>query len=237
MSDATILVVEDEPDINHILCVNLRKDGHRVLSAASGEAGLKLARRRRPDLAVLDIMLPRMDGLELMRALHREFPVPVLFLTAKKDEIDRILGLKFGAEDYLTKPFSVGELSARVQAILRRRGRASSARRLDGAPLSVGRLVVDFERHEARVGGRLLRLSPREFRLLRVMAAAEGRVLSRERLMEGLWDGDSNVDPRTVDQHVARLRKKLLSERGLIVTVNNFGYQLRIAAAPAGRKS
>jgi len=225
--DATVLVVDDERDINFILCSNLKREGFRTLSAFSAEAGLEQAKKHRPDLFILDIMLPKMDGLELMRLIRQDSNAPILFLTAKKDEIDRILGLKLGADDYIVKPFSVREVIARVKAILRRthgavRGKTKSVARIGG-------IEMDFERHEVKVSGKRLNLSPREFQLLKLLAEAEGKVLSRERLAREIWGDDESVeiDIRTIDQHVARLRKKLLSERGRIVTISNFGYQIR----------
>ncbi|MBI3299904.1 MAG: response regulator transcription factor [Elusimicrobia bacterium] len=226
MSQATLLIVEDDPDISFILCECLKKAGHRVLTAKSAEEGVELARRRQPDLMVVDIMLPKMDGLELVRVLRQESEVPVILLTAKSDEVDRILGLKLGADDYIVKPFSVAEVASRVKAILRRTAPAARGR---GGKLRVGGIEMDFDRHEVTVNGRSPSLSPREFQLLRLLVEAQGRALSREILSKTLWgeDRSSEIDVRTVDQHIARLRKKLQGERHRIATVSHFGYQFK----------
>ncbi|MBI3548345.1 MAG: response regulator transcription factor [Elusimicrobia bacterium] len=227
MSEPTILIVEDERDINYILRTNFKKEGYNVLSATTAEAGLKLARQHRPDICILDIMLPNMDGLEMMKVLRQESQTPVLFLTAKKDEIDRILGLKMGADDYITKPFSIRELNYRVKAILNRT--AFQARTGESGSLRMGELEVDLEKHDVRVKGKSVTLAPREFQLLKLLIEAEGKVLSREQLAVCIWGDDESIDIdiRTVDQHIARLRRKLGAERHRVATVNNFGYQVR----------
>ena len=226
--EATVLVVDDEKDINFILTSNLKKEGYKVLSAGSAEAGLELAKKHHPDLYLLDIMLPKLDGLEMMRIVRQDSQAPILFLTAKKDEIDRILGLKLGADDYIVKPFSVREVLARVKAILRRT--MNSPRKAAQKVMKVGDIEMDFERHEVKVNGKRLTLSPREFQLLKLLAEAEGKVLSREKLSQEIWGNDESVeiDIRTIDQHIARLRKKLLNERDRIATISNFGYQIRM---------
>jgi two-component system alkaline phosphatase synthesis response regulator PhoP len=225
----TLLIVEDERDINYLLRTHFKKEGYTVFAAGTAEAGLKLAQKHRPDLFLLDITLPKMDGLELMQKLRETSSAPVLFLTAKKDEVDRILGLKMGADDYITKPFSIRELSLRVKAILRHTAPAAQAS--DAKVIRVGGVVLDFERHEVRVNGRPVGLAPKEFLLLKLLIEADGKVLSREQLARNIWGEDESMEfeIRTVDQHIARLRKKLLTERGLIATVSNFGYQIRKA--------
>ncbi len=234
----TILIVEDEPDINYVLTSHFKMEGYGVLSAGSAEAGLKLAQARHPDLFILDITLPKMDGLELMRKLREFSAAPVLFLTAKRDEIDRIIGLKLGADDYITKPFSVRELSLRVKAILRHTtGRAQAGKKL----VKLGGIEVDFERHEVKVNDAPVSLAPKEFELLRLLIEADGKILSRDQLAQSLWGVEQGLemDVRVVDQHVARLRKKLLSERVRVATVSNFGYQIKKAdrALSAGGKA
>lgn len=224
---AKILVVEDEKALSRIVRYSLEKDGHRVVVAEDGEAGLALARREKPDLVILDIMLPKLDGLEVCRALRASSPVPILFLTAKKSEVDRVLGLKLGADDYVTKPFSVAELAARVEALLRRAGTGKA-----GAPSGVrraGELEVDVERHEVSVGGKAVAVTPREFTFLKLLLEADGRVLTRDVILETVWGVDRSIeiDTRTVDQHIARLRRKLGSEGARIVTVINSGYKLK----------
>ncbi|MFI5361792.1 MAG: response regulator transcription factor [Elusimicrobiota bacterium] len=219
----TIVLVDDEKDIVRLLRHNLEKEGFDVLSASDGESGLKLIRRSEPDLVVLDINLPKMDGIELLGVLRRESDVPVIFLSGKGAEMDRILGLKLGADDYVVKPFSVGELRARIAARLRRPAPAP-----DRGKASAGGIEADFEKHEVRVKGKSLRLTPKEFLVLKLLLGANGKVLSRDQLLETIWghEKDMEIDTRTVDQHVARLRRKLGGQAKRIVTVSNFGYKL-----------
>ncbi len=195
-----------------------------MLAARDAESGLRSIRRSKPDLVILDIMLPRMDGLELLRLLRRESRTPVILLSAKRSETDRILGLKLGADDYVVKPFSHGELLARVEARLRPAARPDGER-----PAAIGAMAVDFARHQVTVKGKRVRLAPKEFSLLRLLVEADGKVLSRDRLLELIWGHEKgmDIDTRTVDQHVARLRRKLGEAGALIATVPNFGYQLR----------
>ncbi len=222
-----ILIVEDEADINYVLRANFKKEGYSVLSAVTGEAGLKLAQSENPDIYILDINLPKMDGLELMRKIREFSASPILFLTAKRDEIDRILGLKLGADDYITKPFSIRELSLRVKAILRHT--TGSAQASKDKPVKIGGIEVDFARHEVKVNGASVSLAPKEFELLQLLIEADGKILSRDQLAQSLWGPDQGLemDIRIVDQHIARLRKKLLGERERIVTVSNYGYQIK----------
>jgi len=196
-----------------------------VLAAYDAESGLKLIRKAAPDLVVLDIALPKMDGLELLGVLRRESDVPVILLSGKGGEMDRILGLKLGADDYVVKPFSIAELHARIAARLRR---ARPAAKTKKAAAAAGALQMDFERHEVRAGGRPVRLAPKEFLVLRLLLEADGKVLSRERLLADVWGHEPglDLDTRTVDQHVARLRRKLGAQGRLIATVPNFGYKL-----------
>lgn len=224
---AKILVVEDEKALSRIVRYNLEKDGHRVVVAEDGEAGLALARREKPDLVILDIMLPKLDGLEVCRALRASSQVPILFLTAKKSEVDRVLGLKLGADDYVTKPFSVAELSARVEALLRRAGAGKTT--ASSGVRRAGGLEVDVERHEVSVNGKPVAVTPREFTFLKLLLEADGRVLTRDVILETVWGVDRSIeiDTRTVDQHIARLRRKLGPEGGRIVTVINSGYKLK----------
>jgi DNA-binding response OmpR family regulator len=224
---ATILIVEDETDINYVLRSNFKKEGYNVLAASSAEAGLKLAQVNKPDIFVLDITLPKMDGLELMQKLREFSASPVLFLTAKRDEIDRIIGLKLGADDYITKPFSIRELSLRVKAILRHTtGKPQAGKE---KLVNVGGIGVDFERHEVKVNGAPVSLAPKEFQILRLLIEADGKILSRDQLSQSLWGAEQGLemDIRIVDQHIARLRKKLGAERDRVATVSNFGYQIK----------
>jgi two-component system, OmpR family, alkaline phosphatase synthesis response regulator PhoP len=228
MPNEKILLIEDERDLVFLLKSNLRREGYNLVSARTAESGLALARKHKPDLIVLDVMLPKMDGFELIKVLRRETSVPVLFLTARKSEIDRVLGLKLGADDYVTKPFSVQELAARIQAILHR-ARHKEEENGNGVA-RFGALEVDFDRHEVRVNGKYRDLAPREFQLLKLLIDAKGKVLSRDHLLECIWGVDKGmeVSTRTVDQHIARLRRKLAGERERIVTVTNFGYQIKM---------
>ncbi|MBI4371130.1 MAG: response regulator transcription factor [Elusimicrobia bacterium] len=226
MAREKILVVEDDANIVKLLRYNLEKEGWRVVAAADGEAGLAALRRERPDLVVLDAMLPKLDGFELLKLARREFRAPVLMLTARKEEVDRVLGLELGADDYVTKPFSVREFCARVKALLRR---AAAPEAASGGVLRAGGVELDYERYEARVRGKAVALTSKEFEFLKVLLQAGGRVLSRDRLLEKVWGYDRalDLDTRTVDQHVARLRDKLGPESGLVATVKNVGYRLK----------
>ena len=195
-----------------------------MLSAGSAEGGLKAVRASKPHLIILDIMLPGIDGLEFLRLLRRESRTPVILLSAKRGESDRILGLKLGADDYVVKPFSHGELLARVEARLR-----PATEPANGQMASVGGMSIDVDRHQVTVKGKLVRLAPKEFSLLRLLVEADGKVLSRDQLLELIWGHEKSmeIDTRTVDQHVARLRRKLGPEGSRITTVPNFGYQVR----------
>jgi DNA-binding response OmpR family regulator len=225
----TILLVEDERDIAFILGQTFRAEGFAFVVAETAEDGLKLARKHKPALIISDIMLPRMDGLSMVKELRRESQIPVLFLTARKDESDRIRGFQVGADDYLAKPFSMRELVCRVRAVLRRKASRAAPASEEGVKL--GSLELDFARREARVNGKYRHLAPREFQLLRMLVEADGKVLTREHLLKEIWGYDESigVSTRTVDQHIARLRRKLLAERKRLVTVKNVGYRLKPA--------
>ncbi|MFH2204936.1 MAG: response regulator transcription factor [Elusimicrobiota bacterium] len=224
MARKKVLIVEDEKGLVKLIKYNFEKEGYAVAAAYDGEAGLALARKDKPDLILLDIMLPKMDGLSLCKALRQDSRIPIIFLTAKKSEIDRILGLKLGGDDYVTKPFSIAELLARVEAVLRRSG--ADAPRGSGT-LKAGRLEVDLDRHLVRVEGKEVALTPKEFEFLRLLLEADGKVVSRDRILEQVWGYDRaiDIDTRTVDQHIARLRRKLKSEGKRIVTVTGAGYR------------
>lgn len=223
-----ILIVEDEKDLVRLLRYNLEKENYKVLSANDAETALSIVRKSKPELIMLDIMLPKMDGLEFLRILRKESQIPVVLLTAKRSEMDRILGLKLGADDYVVKPFSVGELQARIEALLRRS--APPPPNEGKKPVTVGRIEVDFERHEIQVAGKRAELTPKEFELLKLLIEANGKVLSRDQLLEQIWGHgkDMEIDTRTVDQHIARLRRKLRVESDRIATVTNFGYQMKM---------
>ena len=224
-SGGTILVVDDEANIADLVELYLRKEGFRVLKAGTGEDGLAAAKRERPRLVVLDVGLPGIDGLEVCRRLRSDHAsggtVPVIFLTARDGEIDRILGLEMGADDYLTKPFSPRELVARVKAILRRSESAAAPPEV----IEVGGAVVDLGRREVRAQGQVVELTGKEFELLRYLAENGGRALSRQQILDGVWGYGWYGDARTVDVHVAQVRKKL-GEAVAITTVRGVGYRL-----------
>ena len=237
MTKEKILIVEDERDVLQLLKYNLEKEGYRVLACRDGETALAVARKNKPDLIILDIMLPKMDGFEFCRTIRQENHVPIIFLTAKKTELDRILGLKLGADDYVTKPFSVEELIARIQAICRRMQAIPDI--VSKKPTRSGDIEIDFERHEVRVKGKVMNLPPKEFELFKLLVDANGKVLSRDHLLEKIWgyEQSSEMDTRTVDQHIARLRKRLRTARHQIVTVANFGYQIKLDENPSSNGS
>ncbi len=219
-----ILVIEDEKDIVRLLKYNLEKEGYSVLTALDGQAGLELAREERPDLLILDLMLPRMDGMQVCRALRNESHVPIIMLTAKKEEVDRILGLELGADDYMTKPFSVRELLARVKTVLRRSKMTSE---ISTSSIKAGALEIDFSRYTVMVKGKPVALSSKEFEFLKILAQARGKALTRDQLLEKVWGHDPSfeIDTRTIDQHIARLRDKLGLEAKRVITVKNVGYR------------
>ena len=229
MSKAKILVVEDEENILEAVRYSLEGQGYETLTAADGVAGLSLTRAERPDLVILDVMLPGMDGLEVCRAIRREHDMPVLLLTARVEEIDRIVGLELGADDYITKPFSMRELMARVKAHIRRYRKSERAAADTGDGLLVsGNLEVDIAGHRVRLNGRELDLRPREFRLLTLFMQRVGRALTRDQVLETLWSQDYIGDARTVDVHVRWLREKIEDDPGRptrIVTVRGVGYR------------
>jgi len=219
----TILVVDDEKNIRDLATMYLQKEGYAVITAVDGEEGLQAARSKKPDLVVLDVMMPRMDGLDVCRALRRESDVPVLMLTARSDDIDRIVGLELGADDYMGKPFNPRELTARVKAILRR---AEGGNTRERGSVSVGGLTVDWQRREVMVDGESVTLRNKEFELLRALAEHEGIVLSREQLLEQVWGYDYFGETRTVDVHVNQVRRKLGDSAVQIQTVRGVGYKL-----------
>ncbi|NLD42838.1 MAG: response regulator transcription factor [Chloroflexi bacterium] len=229
-----VLVVDDEIALQETLEYNLAKQGYQVFTAADGPAAIEIARREKPDLIVLDLMLPGLDGLEVCRVLRRDMNVPILMLTARADEIDRIVGLEIGADDYLTKPFSMRELLARVKALLRRvrltREEAlAEALTAQSDTLTTGDLVVDQSRRVAYRGGQALALKPRELDLLAYLLRHKGVALSREQLLQQVWGWDYVGSTRTVDVHVRWLREKVEDDPAAptrIVTVRGIGYRL-----------
>jgi two-component system alkaline phosphatase synthesis response regulator PhoP len=223
MPTQKILVVDDEPSISNLVVSYLRKEGYEVYSAADGPGGLKAARAFKPDLIVLDIMLPGIDGLEVLTQLRRESNVYVILLTAKTEEMDRVLGLSIGADDYVTKPFSPRELTARVKAALRRL--QGSAGLPGGAVLAFQRIRLDTAGRQAWLDDQLLDLTAMEFDLLRTLAENRGQVLSREQLLEKVWETNFFGELRVVDVHIGHLRQKLGDAGQLIATVRGAGYR------------
>ena len=219
-----ILVVDDEPDVVELIEFNLKGAGCEVTTAVDGEEALKKARAIPPDLIVLDVMLPEVDGLEVCKRLRSDpstAAIPIIMLTAKAAEIDRVLGLELGADDYVTKPFSPRELVLRVKGMLRR---------LEGPQdepdhICIGSLSIDIPRHQVTVRGKHIELTATEFKLLTVLAHRRGRVQSRDRLLRDVWEYDSMIDTRTVDTHMRRLREKLGAAAKYLDTVRGVGYR------------
>jgi len=223
---ATIVAVEDDPAIADLLDMYLRREDHRVYLAADGERGLELIAAHRPDVVILDVGLPGIDGLEVCRRIRSsDAAVSVVFLTARDDEIDRVLGLEMGADDYVTKPFSPRELVARVRAQLRRAAATAAATTVAPAVIEVGSVEVDLGRHEARRDGEPVGLTTQEFELLAFLGANRGLALSRRQILDGAWGDGWIGDERTVDVHVGQLRRKLGDDLPL-VTVWGVGYRL-----------
>jgi two-component system phosphate regulon response regulator PhoB len=220
-----ILVVDDEPDAVELLRVNLKAAGYEIATAADGDEALKKARALLPDLIVLDLMLPEVDGLEVCKILRRDTRVsgiPIIMLTAKAAEIDRVLGLELGADDYVTKPFSPRELVLRIKRLLRSEAAAPEAK-ADNIVLK--ELALDIPRHLATVKGKIIDLTATEFKLLTVLARRRGRVQSREQLLQDVWEYDNLIDTRTVDTHMRRLREKLGPVAKYLDTVRGVGYR------------
>jgi len=227
MADSKILIVEDDPNLLATLKYNLVRDGYGVVTAADGAQALEIARREKPELIVLDVMLPQVSGFEVCRILRKEMTAPILMLTAKTDEIDKIVGLEIGADDYMTKPFSMRELLARIHAMLRRATISQPA----AAPesLKVGDLEINISRHQASRRGVYIGLTPKEFDLLLFLARNKGFVFSREQLLEKVWGYDYAGGTRTVDVHVRWLRQKIETDPAhprLLLTVRGTGYKL-----------
>ena len=222
-SGRNILIIEDESDVADLLEMALRKAGFKASTAGDGATGLQKARDNRPDFIILDLMLPKMSGLEVCRILKGDGAtshIPILMLTAKAEEIDRIVGLEFGADDYVTKPFSPREVMLRIRAILRRGEKPVET-------LKAGSIAIDPARHQVRVNGKRVHLTSLEFKLLRTLIQRRGRVQDRDKLLNDVWGYESVIDTRTVDTHVRRLREKLGKAGDVIETVRGFGYRLR----------
>jgi len=224
-----ILIVEDEKDIVKMLEYNLKKEGYRVIHTGDGDIALSMARREKPELIILDLMLPGLDGLEVCKVLKKDETtsfIPIIMLTAKSQESDKIIGLELGADDYMTKPFSPRELLARIKAVLRRSNEKTKPQEF----FSIGDLVVDFSKIVVTVKGKPVELTAKEFELLKALINAKGRVLSRDHLLDNIWGFDHAIEiqTRTVDVHIRTLRKKLKSEAKRVVTVKNYGYRFQM---------
>jgi two-component system phosphate regulon response regulator PhoB len=219
-----ILIVDDEPDAVELVEFNLKSAGFEVVTAGDGNEALKKARASLPDLVVLDLMLPEVDGLEVCKILRRDpatSAIPIIMLTAKAAEIDRVLGLELGADDYITKPFSPRELVLRIKNLLRR----SNGEEDKKDRFQLGELLIDIPRHLVSVQGKRVELTATEFKLLTVLAQRRGRVQSREQLLQDVWQYDNLIDTRTVDTHMRRLREKLGRASKFLDTVRGVGYR------------
>lgn len=225
-----ILVVDDEPDAIELIRFNLKASGYEVLTAEDGEEALAKARKFSPDMILLDVMLPEIDGLEVCKILRRDpatASLPIIMLTAKASEIDRVLGLEFGADDYVTKPFSPRELMLRVRNLLKRK--ESSKEEVER--FQVRDVELDVSKYEVKIMGQPIDLTPTEFKLLQILMERKGRVQSRDRLLQDVWGYDQLIDTRTVDTHVRRLREKMGEAADYVTTVRGVGYRLM---EPAG---
>jgi two-component system alkaline phosphatase synthesis response regulator PhoP len=221
-----VLVVDDERNIVELLKFNLEKEGYEVVTAFDGIEAVKLAKEEKPDLVILDIMLPGQGGLEVCRQIRKESKIPILMATAKGEEIDKILGLELGADDYVTKPFSPRELTARVKAILRR----TSIRPEEQEEITVKEISMNLVKHEVLVKGERVDLKPKEFELLKLLATNRGKVFTRDFLLEQLWGYDYLGDTRTVDVHVRRIRQKIEEDPSLpkyLKTIHGIGYKFQ----------
>ena len=226
MNKGTILIIDDEKDLNELVRYNLEKDQFDVICATDGQSGLEIATKHRPDLIVLDLMMPGMDGLEVCRELRgdaRTARIPVIMLTARATEADRVVGLEMGADDYITKPFSPRELVARVKAVLRR----TSKQQDPSDVLRHGGIIIDINRHEVTCEGRPVQLTATEFRILQYLASRPGRVTSRDEIIDSALGHDAAVFDRTVDVHITAIRRKLGKGADHIETIRGFGYKLR----------
>ena len=225
----TILIVDDEPDVSDLLVYNLQKAGYKTVTARDGSVALQKARDEVPSLILLDLMLPQMDGTEVCRHLKADSKtahIPIIMLTAKAEEVDRVVGLELGADDYVTKPFSPREIALRVKSVLRR----ASGKATPAEILKFGDLTIDIAKHEVTLKGKVVDLTATEFKLLATLLERRGRVQSRDRLLTDVWGYEGDVDTRTVDTHMRRLREKLGKASDYVETVRGVGY--RFADAP-----
>jgi two-component system OmpR family response regulator len=224
-----ILVVEDDPNLLSTLKYNLVKEGYQIVTAVDGAQALEIARSEEPELIILDVMLPKLSGFEVCRILRKEMTVPILMLTARVEEIDKVIGLEIGADDYMTKPFSMRELIARVRARLRRADMATLQSADSSQMLRIGNLEIDLARHQVLYGNELLNFTPKEYDLLVFLLKNKGLVFSREQLLDKVWGYNYAGDTRTVDVHVRWLRKKIETDPSypeMLLTVRGVGYKL-----------
>ena len=224
-----ILVVEDDRNLLDTIKYNLRKEGYEVVTAADGAKAIEIARIEKPDLIILDIMLPEVSGLEVCRILRKEMTTPILMLTARVEETDKIVGLETGADDYMTKPFSLRELIARVRAMLRRTRMAETKTEAKAETMTIGDIKIDIARHQVIKGGTTIELTPKEFDLLAFLAGNKGFVFSRDQLLEKVWGYEFAGDTRTVDVHIRWLRQKLEDnpeKPSHVITVRGTGYKV-----------
>ena len=228
-TDPTILLVDDEESIQKLLTYPLEREGYRVVQARDGEEALLQFAAQEVDLVVLDVMLPKVDGLEVCRRLRTSSAVPIIMLTARDDEVDKVLGLELGADDYITKPFSIREFRSRIRAVLRRATQLP-AQPLGERPIELGELTIDPAKRSVLLEGEPVALTYVEFEVLRTLATHRGRVYSRRALLEAVWGGSAYREPRTIDVHIRHLREKLEQDPAdprLILTVRGAGYCFR----------
>lgn len=233
MKEITLLVVEDDGTLRDILCLNLRKEGYRVLEAADGGAALEQCRKGNPDLIILDLMLPVMNGLEVCRVIRGEKSIPIIMLTAKTEVVDKVVGLEIGADDYITKPFSMRELLARIKAVMRRVEPSAiegdkTAEKSAGKHLKYGNISMDLTKHVVMRGDEIIELNPKEFELLAFLMNNAGQVISREQVLRKVWGYDYIGNARTVDVHMRWLRQKLEADAENprhLLTVRGYGYK------------
>ena len=227
-TESTVLVVEDEDSFIEALTIGLRREGFRVQVAVDGAEALEMFDAVRPDLVLLDVMLPKISGVDVCRELRRRSTVPIIMVTAKGSEIDTVVGLEVGADDYVTKPYRLRELVARMRAVLRRRPTDAGTRAASGDVLEVGDVRLDPERHEVEIRGEQVRLPLKEFELLEILLSNAGRVLPRETLIDRVWGTDYVGDTKTLDVHIKRLRAKVEKDPSVptrIVTIRGLGYK------------
>ncbi len=223
-----VLIVDDEKNMVDTLVYNLRKDGYEISVAYDGEEALEVAECDKPDLIILDLMLPVIDGFEVCRIIRRKSDIPIIMLTAKEEEVDKVVGLELGADDYITKPFSLRELRARIKAVLRRYDAQIGVEPSQNNSWTIGELVVDSTSHQVTSGGEVVDLSPKEYDLLEILIKNAGQVLSRELLIDRIWGADYFGDEQTLNVHIRKLRQKIgddFRETSYIQTVRGVGYR------------